>query len=114
VLTRDFDQEFAADKPAEFTLCGQTFHARDHVPYSMWRTLMKGDSRVSDDMSPEDVDRMLFADLLDPADLDRFMDTINSPNGNSPKRAQVLAVYAWLMEVASGKARENEGTSSDG
>lgn len=114
MLTKDFDTEYAQDAPAEFTLCGQTFHAKAHVPYSMWRTLMQGDARVSKDMAPEDVDRLLFADLLDENDMGRFMDVLNSPNGNSPNRAQVLAVYAWLMEVASGKARENEETSSAG
>ena len=65
-------------------------------------------------MAPEDVDRLLFADLLAEEDLEPFMAVLNSQNGNSPNRAQVLAVYGWLMEVASGKVRSSEETSSDG
>jgi hypothetical protein len=134
MITKDFDNEFEAIGAPEFTLCGQTFHGKEHVPYSIWRTLMRGDQRVTNDTPPEEVDRILFTDLLDPADMDRFMDLINSPNGKptngklptgksptakpvngrSPTRAQVMAVYAWLMEVASGKVPQNEETSSAG
>jgi hypothetical protein len=138
MLTKDFDNEFAALGAAEFTLCEQTFHSKEHVPYAIWRTLMRGDQRIKDDTPPEEVDRILFADLLDPGDLDRFMTLINSSNDAStngasangkpatgksngkpastpsPTRAQVLAVYAWLMDVASGKAPKNEETSSAG
>lgn len=114
MITKDFDNEFEAIGAPEFTLCGQTFHGKEHVPYSIWRTLMRGDQRVTNDMPPEEVDRILFTDLLDPADMDRFMEVVNSPNGTSPTRAQVMAVYAWLMEVASGKAPKNEETSSAG
>jgi hypothetical protein len=114
MITKDFDNEFAALGAPEFTLCGQTFHGKEHVPYSIWRTLMRGDQRVTNDMAPEEVDRVLFTDLLEPSEMDRFMEVVNSPNGNSPTRAQVMAVYAWLMEVASGKAPKNEETSSAG
>jgi hypothetical protein len=112
MLTKDFDAAFDADAPAEFTLCGQTFHATGHVPYTQWRTLIKRETRP--DVPTEDEVRYLFTDLLDPADIDRFVDVLSSPNGNSPNQAQMMAVYGWLLEVASGKARENAETSSAG
>jgi hypothetical protein len=49
MITKDFDNEFEAIGAPEFTLCGQTFHGKEHVPYSIWRTLMRGDQRVTND-----------------------------------------------------------------
>ena len=111
--------EKAGDRPS-FKLCGQEFTCKKKLPWRAWNAMilsLQFENDTTDEMVEKFFNMVLttsdkekFFELLDKDDVDEEGNEIEDDNFVSDE--QTGAVMKWLLDLYTGKAQENDESSS--
>lgn len=108
---KERDDEFGDVK---FTLRGETFNVRSHIPFAALRELTNINRSSTDKDAFEAVEYVVNAILRDPADRDRFKKVIYNIDSEFPVTFEdMLEIRDWLLAEASGRPPTQPESSSE-